>query len=105
MLNVDASRRRNDHTAGDRHRVSTRVSTARRFGDFFRRPPPEAQDEVQRVSFFQLKIAELLIRAAELLPAEDNALLFRGDSLLSLVFVAVEWRGGGGKGQSGNRAR
>ena len=46
-----------------------------------RRPSPEAQDEVQRVSLFQLKIAELLIRAAELLSAEDYALLFRGDSL------------------------
>ena len=70
------------------HRVFPRISTLRISGDVYCRSPPEAQDEVQRVSLFQLKIAELLVSAAELLPAEDYALLLRGDSLSSLVFGA-----------------
>lgn len=51
---------------------------------------------MQRVSLFQLKIAELLVRPAELLPAEDYALLLRGNSLLSLGFGVCGGRRWGG---------
>lgn len=49
---------------------------------FLFRAPSQAQHEVQRVALLQLKVAQLLVRAAQLLPAEDDALLFRGDALL-----------------------